>query len=344
MKKRSDGRCQYQLYLGKDENGKRKTKVFYGKSVKEARQKAEDYRRAGEKVRNLFDYIAASYLNGANADSTTEFRINHFKTEFAGRDISTINAIDIENALRKLQGKSQRTLTRYLQSLNRVFEFAIGNRITDYNPCRYVRIPKAKPPKERTALTEDERKAIDTCTHRYGLAARIMMYCGLRRGELTALLWSDIDLNGRTITVSKSYSFKEKAVKPPKTKSGIRIIPIPQNLLTELQSVKHKKNSYVIVNEQGMPMKETDWQYGNKHICQDLGFTFTWHQLRHTYATILHSAGVDAITAKELLGHSDIETTLGIYTHLDQTAKAANITKLDEYLKTKFKSNSSQSG
>ncbi|MDR2571583.1 MAG: tyrosine-type recombinase/integrase [Oscillospiraceae bacterium] len=58
----------------------------------------------------------------------------------------------------------------------------------------------------------------------------------------------------------------------------------------------------------------------------------TPHWLRHTYATMLYFAGVDVLTAKEQLGHTDAQTTLGIYTHLDKTHKRKAMSKLDEYL------------
>ena len=59
---------------------------------------------------------------------------------------------------------------------------------------------------------------------------------------------------------------------------------------------------------------------------------FTMHCLRHTYATILYDAGVDVLTAKKLLGHADVTTTMGIYTHLSAENEAANIDKLNEFL------------
>ena len=62
---------------------------------------------------------------------------------------------------------------------------------------------------------------------------------------------------------------------------------------------------------------------------------FTLHYLRHTYASILYEAGVDVLTAKELMGHSDIKTTLGIYTHLSREHKEKDITKLNDFLKCK---------
>ena len=57
----------------------------------------------------------------------------------------------------------------------------------------------------------------------------------------------------------------------------------------------------------------------------------TPHVLRHTYATVLHAAGVDVMTAKEWLGHTDVRTTLSIYTHLDNLTRSADRAKLDAF-------------
>jgi integrase len=62
---------------------------------------------------------------------------------------------------------------------------------------------------------------------------------------------------------------------------------------------------------------------------------FSWHCLRHTFCTLMYNAGVDVLTAKEQMGHSDVKTTLSIYTHLQNENKQRNIDKLDLYLTEK---------
>ena len=70
--------------------------------------------------------------------------------------------------------------------------------------------------------------------------------------------------------------------------------------------------------------------------------TFGWHDLRHTYATILYEAGVDVLTAQYLLGHASPETTMKIYTHLSEERKDKSIEKLNDFLECK--SDASQTG
>ena len=92
-------------------------------------------------------------------------------------------------------------------------------------------------------------------------------------------------------------------------------------------------------------MKELNNKYGKKVKISKSKFThaspmtippITAHWLRHTFATLLYLSGVDVLTAKDQLGHADVQTTLNIYTHLDQEFKDKNIAKLDDYLNNQF--------
>lgn len=183
-----------------------------------------------------------------------------------------------------------------------------------------------------------------------------MLYTGLRRGELTALSWSDVDLTAKTITVNKSYSYKAKSLKSTKTAAGTRIVPIPDVLADYLRELP-KTSMLVFPNKDGSYMSDTSWQklwdsymrvlnrkYGNfigsadkRKALPMVIDTFTPHCLRHTYATMLYDAGVDVLTAKEFLGHSDIKTTLSIYTHLSAEKSKTDIGKLNQYLQSTAK-------
>ena len=79
-------------------------------------------------------------------------------------------------------------------------------------------------------------------------------------------------------------------------------------------------------------MRHASWKRLRLHITKETGVEFEWHQLRHTYASVLYSAGVDVLTACKLLGHSDARTTMGIYTHLEESKKQLSIDKLNDFL------------
>ena len=237
----------------------------------------------------------------------------------------------------------------------------------DYNPAGPLKLPAALPKEPRRALTREEQRWIVETPHRAQRAAMIMMYSGLRRGELIPLTWGDIDLEGCSISVNKSVEMvsNRPVVKPAaKTKAGVRVVQIPQVLAEflrkERQSAANGPISMLVCpSDSGQMMTDTAWRRMWESYLIDLNFKYgnridksgkqaqskynrngivltipniTAHWLRHTFATMLYLSGVDVLTAKEQLGHSDIKTTLEIYTHLDQDHKKKNISKLDEFL------------
>lgn len=371
--KRSDGRYQARVYLGTDSQGKKQFKYVYASSVKELAKAEAEIRAKVEKGINLMT-ISDTYgewlerLKAVKETELTESEYNTFVarasyfSQFFGRvplkDINQQNIQPIINAVFKRNpstGKpsAKRTVERYIASASAVFEYAIENRATDFNPCKYIKVPKEAKITERRALSPQERKWIEDTPHRAQTAAMLMMYSGLRRGEATALLWSDIDLKNKTITVNKSYDFKNYCIKSPKTASGTRVVTIPDKLVAYLQNLE-KRSIYVLTSASGKVMTNASWQkmwesyiieLNNKYSLQTEKRklydpkgqiitieSFTPHCLRHTFCTIMYEAGIDVLTAKEQMGHSDVKTTLAIYTHLDSQHKKRNVSKLNEYL------------
>lgn len=370
LKKRKDGRYEAKIYLGLDENQKKIYKSIYGNTPKEVYDKEAELRakmKKGIDIMSLDDSFSqwATRLCELKQTELTDseyatfrFRCDYFAENIGYlplKDVSQINLQPLINNLLKRnpstnKPSSKRTIERYLAVASQVFEYAIENRATDFNPCKYVKIPKAAKTTERRALTAEERIRIEETPHRAQLAAMLMMYSGLRRGEATALLWSDIDLKNKTISVTKSYDFKDFELKEPKTESGKRIVSIPQKLADYLSTIE-RKSLYVLTTADGRMMTDSAWKsmwdsymcdlnekYGtfkqskfNPHRIITIE-PFTPHCLRHTFCTLMYESGVDVLTAREQMGHSDVKTTLAIYTHLDKLHKAKNISKMDEYL------------
>ncbi len=370
---RADGRYELKIYLGLDEQKRRKYKTIYGRTPSEVEAKEREIRaklQKGIDIMSLDDSFTSwvarlcevKRVELTDAEMKTfEFRCEYFSGEIGFlplRDVSQVNLQPLVNKLyaeNPSTGKpsSRRTIERYLAAVSQVFEYAIENRATEFNPCKYVKIPRNATISERRALTPEERIWVEETPHRAQTAAMLMMYSGLRRGEATALLWSDVDLEAHTISVTKSYDFKQSEIKSPKTSSGFRTVSIPQKLVDYLKGIE-RKSIYVISTADGRMMTSAAWKsmwdsymiamsqaHGNNLINRKLhdprGIPivtkiFTPHCLRHTFCTIMYEAGIDVMTAKEQMGHSDVKTTLSIYTHLDKAYKARNISKLDEYL------------
>lgn len=369
--KRADGRYEVKVYIGMVD-GKRKYKTVYGSTQKEANQKADELKLLLNKGIDVcsnesFEEWMSHYLAmKQNTVSETQYKtiktradiwLKHFKK----CQMSKIRTVDLQSVLNGISKKnpytgkpsSKKTIQSYIQIMCGVFDYAIDNRAVEYNPASRLKAPNTKPPRERRALSEKERKRIIEFEHRGKPAMMLMMLSGLRRGEATALLWSDVDFKNNTISVSKSYDFKSKTIKPPKNGKS-RIVTVPSILTDYLRSLP-KNSIYVITSASGKQMTENAWRrllesyltdyniaYGaftekpNKFSPNKTSLVvepFTYHCLRHTFCTMMYEAGIDVLIAQQQMGHSSPQITLSIYTHLEKSHKQNNISKLEEYIK-----------
>jgi len=376
---RADGRIAVQVYLGRSEDGKRKYKTVYGKTQKEADLKADKIKisiNKGLNVASQYDTFG-TWSERWLVQKASEVSTRHLKTCKSNvkhlhpiKDIQLTKIIthDIQQIITEL-GRSnpktkkptaRQTLKVIKSTAVQIFQLAIDNRVLDYNPANAVKLPAGASTSTRRALTDIEQQWILDTEHRAKTAAMIMMFSGLRRGELIPLTWNDIDLKNATITVNKAtevlgghFTVKLSA----KSEESIRVVDIPQRLVDYLKN-EQKNSLLVCVNAQGKMHTESSWVRMWESYLTDLNFKYgdfspfqarpkskydpggvpfvipriTPHWLRHTFATMLYFAGVDILTAKEQLGHSDIKTTLQIYTHLDKTHKRRSMDKLNEYL------------
>ena len=376
-KKRSDGRYARQIYLGIDPaTQKRRYKTIYAPTAKEADQLAAEYRAAlgrgldpaaGRTVKALLDnLIAVKRAQGVGASwlRTLDIYARHLSPLWP-MPADKVRAADIQQILSDLAdaGLSHKNVIGDL--LCRKGNLCVGHPETvQYNPCDKVVVPAGRPAKTRGWLDNERQAWVRETPHRAQRAAMVMMYAGLRRGELTALTWADVDLTAKTISVTKSWDFAAGRVKPPKTAAGIRVVHIPQLLVDFLRTERTADPAtfYVVHTASGGRMTDSAWKrlwqsYGRlectvrlprsrEQICgaakSDGGHergslpivirTFTPHELRHTFCTLLYLAEVDVLTARDQMGHSDISVTMGIYTHLDKQYKAAKMGALDTYL------------
>ena len=365
-KKRSDGRLQAKVYLGAP-NGKARYKYVYASTQKELDAKVLDIKVSLGKGLDVtanndkFGFWRKQWLK-LKQNTVSAQRYNSYSSiskMLAPLDTSTIIRLtvsDIQNIIFDNAHLSPTTLQMLKSAAKQIFQLAIDSRIMDYNPADNVKIPKKAELPDRRALTEEERQWIIDTPDFMQTAAMIMTFAGLRRGELLALLWTDIDLDNKTINVCKAAEvvhgrFITKNM--TKTQAGMRTVYIPQLLADYLKTVDRKNNLYVCPAPEGAIFYTKTWnrkwdsyiaklnrKYGDFSGCiikenEKLPIViphFTAHWCRHTFITMLYLAGVDVLTAKEQAGHNDIRTTMSIYTHLDGQYKQKNMNKLDEFL------------
>jgi integrase len=173
----------------------------------------------------------------------------------------------------------------------------------------------------------------------------VALCTGLRRGEVLGLRWSDIDLDAGTLSVRRSLDV-DGTFKTPKNRSSRRILKLTTRALGALGAHKIRQNEerlrkgdgwqnndLVFPNTLGKPMNAGNFYRREfQPLLETVGLAgegFTFHSLRHTFATTLAAKGVHPSTAQKMLGHSDIRMTLAIYTHATDDMQDAATSALE---------------
>lgn len=236
------------------------------------------------------------------------------------------------------------------------------------NPVQYIKIPKKKEEqatnlmKDKVISKEQFEKIIENLDPCYHLVYLIAYYTGCREGEILALTWNDINFKTQEISIDKTMIKIGNTfyLGDPKTKSSKRKIKIGNLLINILKKWKieqmenklhygqHYENYYekaitreITEEKEGKPLffictktngkfiKVENLQHSVKKIKKALGTSFTFHHLRHTFATRLIESGVNPKVVQAILGHKDIKMTLQIYTQVTDKMKAQAIEVLE---------------
>lgn len=165
----------------------------------------------------------------------------------------------------------------------------------------------------------------------------IAISTGMRRGEILGLTWNNLDLKNSTLNVVQAvYPSKNGlTVLPPKTKTSIRKITIPPTLVKILTEYKKKSSSnYVCSLEDGTLISPSSLNHKFKQILKDNNLpSIRFHDLRHSHASLLLSQGVQAKVISERLGHSNINITMDLYSHIYEATNIEVANNFDKFLK-----------
>ena len=191
-------------------------------------------------------------------------------------------------------------------------------------------------------LTVDElqtlKKNVLSNLNRYNTSRYMILtaiYTGMRKSEIQALTWKDVDFLHATITVDKSWNEKKKAFKSTKTESSKRTIKVNRELLNRLADLKANSTTMVFQNVLGTVPTGTALNKCLRSIMASCGMKkqgFHFHSLRHVHVAYLLSKGVDIYAISKRLGHSNITVTLNTYSYLVDEYKAKNDTLIIDKL------------
>ena len=374
---RPNGLIQVSLQIGFKPDGKPLRKYFYGHSRAEAERKRDAFKAsfgsggvydADMTLREWIDIYKATYRQRVNPAYllSNAAPYNRLTRALGYMRLRDIRESHLQKALNDVSGMSLSTADKYRQAMKRVFERAKKNKLIPDNPAADLIMPSCRKGGTHRAL---ERWEFDLILKNWnnpmihsGLWVILMLLCGLRRGEMMALDWKDIDLSARTLRVTQVtvlHANNPVIEQRAKTDAGLRTLPICQSLYDALLTVpEDHRSGFVCLSSKGAPLTRSAATCGIKSFCAAIEciingdpverrghyaepkkqqsnrvhFSFTAHDLRHTYATALYDAGVPVKAAQYFLGHSDIQITLDLYTHLSQEREAASRLQMVEYL------------
>ena len=251
-------------------------------------------------------------------------------------------------------GLSKKTVGDILIVLKMILKFGKKQKIFTYTPFEDIVFPAENIKKQLHVLTIDQTNTLikyltENFTFRnFGIL--IAISTGIRIGEVCALVWSDIDLEREVLVVSKTiqrvYSFGEKGkegsrgktelvLDEPKTSASNREIPLSPGLLKIIKPISKVINpEYYILTNDLKPTEPRTYRNYYLDLMSKLRLPrLKFHGLRHSFATRCVNANIDIKTISVLLGHSNVTTTLNVYTHPDLEQKKAAITKMFKSLK-----------
>jgi integrase len=238
---------------------------------------------------------------------------------FGEINIAEINRQMIQGFVAQMSQKlAPKSVALAKNCLSKVLSTAIEWGYIPANPATGVRLPSLRVQEERIALSPEQLRQLvagleEPCKSMVLIAA----LTGLRRGELFALRWGAVDFERKAIRVRESVY--EGQFSAPKTRSSIRSIPMGEALEAVFLALRPRNASadaLVFASQKGTPLHPENILKRIVHpACERLGLPKVgWHDLRHTSATLLHE-NEPLRVAQAILGHSDLQTTLG-YTHV----------------------------
>ena len=304
------------------------SRLSIGQPVKKNVPTLKEY---GEKWYNLYH---SQKVKWNTAQNTRIYLDKHIYPYLGNKKINEITHDDIQLVFNNMNTKARSTVEKVQITLNQIMKNAKEDGFIDNNVMDSSRYVMSKKVEQREALTISNIHSIieeiNKLDDKDRLLLSIILYTGLRRGEILALTWNDIDLENKIIHVKHSITFKnnQPVVCGTKSKAGVRDVPLIPELYSVLAQCQDKEG-YIIKNNRDpeLPMTEKSYQRTWERISKKIDLHgATAHIFRHTFATLMEPY-TDVKTLQGIMGHADIKTTMNRYTHkIQENVKALSNT------------------
>lgn len=266
---------------------------------------------------------------------------NYIIPSIGNMKLDSVKPVDISTMMNQYTHLSESHGKKILQITKQLFNTAEDNEYINKNPAKNIKLPQTyKEDETGRAVSEEERRLTLITAEKYpeeSLFFLIMLYCGCRPQEVARLVYSDYDKDNRLLKIRRARKASGETG-APKSRSGNRDIPVPDELAIKLDALKRKNKELIVTSQQGRPLTRTSqrrmWKKFKRHmdiengaelfrnhvVKTTLAEDFVPYCYRHTFATDLRDAGVPITVAAYLMGDSSIEVVANIYTHNTDTA------------------------
>lgn len=361
VEKRNRYAGQIQLLI----DGERIRKTVYGKTEREVRNKLKELQiqaLAGNlhidkkpKIPTIFQYaekmmdeqLALNEIRQSSYDRKMETL--KMLSDISYKQLDEVSEDDLIAFFKTQLDYSQSCINKMYQLLGAVFIKAVNRKIIEDNPLREIKRPKSnkKTIPVRALTVEEQKKLLSVLKNedvRYSDIMLLSMFTGMRIGECCALMVEDIDLNEKTITVSKTVArgkYGRNVLNETKTSAGMRKLHLSDDIFEFLKSCIGNKETgllFLSSNQNLVTTNQVNYSYAAALKAYDIVDTSVYgrvdlHSLRHTYATRCIESGMPAKVLQKLLGHTDINITLNTYCSVFEKYSNEHLAVADEYMK-----------
>ena len=329
IRKNSNGTYTATVYVGRDANDKMLRKYVTRPGLKDVKAAARELEEdvAARDLSNVSVMKISRYMDAwldinrpMLAPTTVKFYKgyveNHFKPFFGRLRVSQVTDMHIKAYIaEKMPDLSPTTVRKHFFTLQKMFRDALKHK----SPCLGVKPPKPsdfKPVVPTENQFDNIHKIFVNAGAEYEAAILLAGWCGLRRGEIFALKWDDIDEENGYIRVDEAMALKEDEyvfeLKDPKSSKGIRKVPAPEGLIEKLVTIRQGRK---VIKHEVFTINPDQFTRKYNRTMNNLGLKIRFHDIRHYHASILYKNNVPDLYAAENLGH-DIWVLKRIYQHL----------------------------
>lgn len=313
-----------------------------------------------EEITKLWLPIYKTTVKEVTYTATVSIIDLYITPKFGNKKIDKIDVMYCQRIVNEWAEERPRSFKKSKFYVGKIFDYAVNIGVVNDNPMKKVLMPRIQVEQkkigfyDKNELQQFLQFAWDFDPNKVYTFFRLLAYSGMRKGEAYALTWEDIDFEKNQVSISKSLARGENNrlyISTPKTKHSVRTISLDKDTMNHLKRWKNTQRQQLLMlghptkkhgqniftsdeNEYYNPTVDKHWLsriYKQEIVPKDFKRIST-HGFRHSHASLLFEAGATIKEVQDRLGHSDVATTMNIYTHVTESARDKTADLFADYL------------